>query len=386
MRSRTLRLPRYALLLAAVMVLSSIVLTTAHAQVQATSVRDKFRSGNTVVIAADETVRHDLYIAASTIRVDGRVEGDLFVAGGTVDVTGPVTGDLFVAGGTVNLSGEVGRHIRVGGGNVSIQGPVQLDVLAGAGTLTITSASRLNGDLVFSGGQVALDGNVAGSVLGSAQSYTKRGTIGGVEEVGIQVAEDAPPPEPRSVGDVVVHHLQRYIGIIAAGALLLWLAPRLVRSAARWIEQRPLPTFGLGALGFVGFVPLLLALFVAMIFAAIGLGVLGMGRLVTVVVLGVLLGSASLSFVFVLVLLFVAAAVVGLTVGQLALERAGRTPETAGGPFIALLIGALAIVLLTAIPVVGWVLNAVVGLFGLGALLAAGWRLWRPPTSTPVAP
>lgn len=376
MPSRGLR--QAILIVVGVLLAFGFALTQVSAQSQASSVRAKFRSGNEVVIPASETVTHDLYIAAGTVRVDGRIDGDLFVAGGTIDVTGPVTGDLFVAGGTITLSGEVGRHLRVAGGNVSIASPVQLDLLAGAGTLTLASPSRVSGDLIFSAGQMTLDGTVTGSVLGSTGSYTKRGTVGGVEEVEISTTQTAPPPPAPTVGGTVLHHLQRYIGMLAAGGLLLWLTPRLVRAAAARITERPLPTIGIGALGFVGFFPLLLALFIAMIFAAIGLGLLGMGRLIAVTVFGVLIGSASLSFVFVLVLLFVAAAVVGLAVGQFALDRAGTM--SAQGPFVALMLGALAIVLLTAIPIVGWVLNAVVVLFGLGALLAAAWRLRRPAT------
>ncbi len=367
----------------AVLVVSGLALTEVAAQGPPSSARAKFRGGNEVVITAAETVPHDLYIAASTVRVDGRIEGDLFIAGGTIDVTGPVTGDLFVAGGTINISGEVGRHLRVAGGNVAVRGPVRLDVLAGAGTLAVTSASRVDGDLIFSAGQMTLDGNVSGSVLGSTQAYTKRGTVSGVEEVEISARDTAPTPAPRTVGEVLLHHLQRYIGMVAAGALLLWLAPRLLRAAATQITARPLPTAGIGALGLVGFVPLLIALFIAMLFAVVGLGLLGMGRLITVLVFGVLVGSASLSFAFVLVLLFVAGAVVGLSFAQFGLERAGR--GGAQGPFIALLLGALAVVLVTAVPIVGWLVHLAVAVLGLGALLIAAWRLRRPaPAWAPI--
>ena len=100
-------------------------LPVANAQQPGSKIQDKFRTGDTVVVAADETVPHDLYAAGGTIRIDGRVDGDLFVGGGTIDISGPVTGDVFVGGGTVTVSGPVGRHLRVGAGTVTVSGPLE---------------------------------------------------------------------------------------------------------------------------------------------------------------------------------------------------------------------------------------------------------------------
>lgn len=347
------------------------------------SVLAKFRSGDTVIIPASETVPHDLYVAAGEVHIDGRIEGDLFVAGGTIDVTGPVTGDLFIGGGTVTVSGPVGRHLRVGGGNVSVSGPVELDVLAGAGTLSIGPGARLNGDLVFGAGQVVLSGAVAGSVLGSAQSYTKTGTIGGTEEVTLnQATTPAPAPTP-TLGARLLGHAQRYVSIIVAGALLVLLAPALMRSAATRMRERPMPTFGVGVLGVLAFVPALLAVLIAMVLLAIPLGQLGLGRLVMVVVFGGILGVASATFLFLMLALLVAAALVGLAIGELTADRANLAQMRR--PYLALALGVLAVVVVTALPVVGWVINFVVLCFGVGALVAVVWSRMRSRSRTATA-
>ena len=62
---------------------------------------EKFRSGDTLTVAAGETVPNDLYAFAGTVRIDGTVDGDLVASGGLVDVTGTVTGDVLAAGGSV---------------------------------------------------------------------------------------------------------------------------------------------------------------------------------------------------------------------------------------------------------------------------------------------
>lgn len=359
---------------------SGLAFSQVAAQGARPDIRSKFRSGDSIVISAGEVVPHDLYLVGGTVRVEGRVEGDLFVAGGTIDITGPVTGDLFIGGGTVNVSSTVGRHLRVGGGNVSINGPVQLDALVGAGTLVVGSAARIEGDLIFSAGQTTLNGAVAGSVLGSTQVYAKAGTVAGVEEVNLVQTQPAPAPEPAvDLAAEALDQVQRYVGIVIAGALLLWLTPGLMQAAAVRIREQPLPTFGAGALGFVGFFPAMLAVVIAMILIAIPLGFLGLGRLVFALVAGVLLGSASLGLAFALLLMFIAAAVVGLSIGQLGMERTNVL--SGAGSYVALALGVLAIVIATAIPIVGWWVNAVVVLFGLGALLVATWRRVRRPAA-----
>jgi hypothetical protein len=352
-----------------------LALPLARAAGPPSALRDRFRGGDTVLVPANETVPHDLYVAGGSVRIEGRIEGDLFVGGGTVDVSGPVTGDVFIGGGTVTVTGPVGRHLRVAGGNVTVGGPVQLDLMAASGALVIRSGARVGGDLIFSAGQMNLDGTVAGGVLGSAQAYTKTGSIAGSEEVTITPSQ----PEPRqrqapTTARRILDQVRRYAAIVLLGALLLLVPPRLVQAGATRLRERPLPSLGFGALGFVGFFAVLLGLLIGMFVLAIPLGILGLGGLVATVVLGVLLGSAVLSYAFFVVLAFVAAAVVGLLIGQLVLQR--LNPAGAANQYVALLLGVLVVVVLTAIPVVGGLLGAVVALLGLGALVLRFWP-WR---------
>jgi hypothetical protein len=250
---------------------------------------------------------------------------------------------------------------------------VELDLLAGAGTLALRSAAEVRGDFIFTAGQVNLDGTVAGSVLGSAGDYSKTGTVRGTEDV--TLGEPAPAVvEEESARDQVLDQVQRYLGILAVGALLIWLVPRLVLPAAARLRERPALSLGVGALGLVGFVPLLLALLLAIVLCAIPLGMLGLGRVVGALVFAGLLGSASLTFLLILVLLFIAATVVGLPLGRLILDALGQPDR---GRYAELAVGALVIVALTAIPIVGWPLQLVVTLLGLGALLMWLWQIWR---------
>jgi cytoskeletal protein CcmA (bactofilin family) len=149
------------------------------------AVSDKLRTGDTVTVAAGETVSNDLYAVAGTVRIDGTVDGDLVASGGLVDVTGTVTGDVLAAGGRVTISGTVLGDARIAGGLLSIGGSVKQDVLAAGGQLTVMSSGTIGEDLIAGIGQLTIDGTVTGNVLARTGTYTKAGTIGGTEDVTI---------------------------------------------------------------------------------------------------------------------------------------------------------------------------------------------------------
>ena len=333
--------------------------------------RDRFLAAESVTIPADQVVSHDLYVGGSNVSVLGRIEGDLFVLGGQVDVSGPVSGDLFVAAGNATISSEVGRSLRIGGGNVTVSGPIGGDLLMGAGTLLVAPGARVGGDLIFGGGRATVEGTVDGSVLGSAEDYQRTGSIAGTEEVKIRPRNEERREQPKSAAQKILDEIRRYLSIILVGGLLLLLVPRLIQPAAARVREQPLPSLGWGIITGLSFFVTLFILLLAMIVLAIIFGVLGFGQLAVASVLGILLAMAGTSYLFVIVLLFVAATVVGLALGRLAF---GSRPEPwAQRPWIPLLLGVLVIVVLTAIPIAGGILGLFVFLFGLGGLAIALW-------------
>ena len=378
-----MRSQRRAWKVAAVVVLllaAFSVSQTARAASPGDDPRDKFLSGNSVTIPSDVTVAHDLYVTGSAVRIDGRVDGDLFVLDGTVDVNGPVSGDLFVLGGTATISGPVGRHLRAAGGTVTVRGDVQQDLIVAAGTLNVESPAHIGGDLIFTAGQTELGGTVDGSVLGSTQTYDNAGSsVAGTESVTLrpQSPQRAQPP---SAASRLLDQVRRYLSILLVGVLLVALAPRLSAAAETQGRHSPLPSLGLGLVAFVGLIAILIGLFIGTVVLTIILGVLGFGQIALAVVFGGLLGTAGLGYLFYLLTLFAAVAVAALILGQVILER--TTQPWARGPYVALLLGVLLLVVVAALPIVGGILNAVAVVFGTGALVLAvssGRRVAPPP-------
>ena len=73
------------------------------------------RSGDRVVIGAEEVIDDDLYVTAQEFILDGTVNGDVIAFAQTVTVNGRVDGDLMSAAQTVVVNGEVTGSVRVAG-------------------------------------------------------------------------------------------------------------------------------------------------------------------------------------------------------------------------------------------------------------------------------
>jgi cytoskeletal protein CcmA (bactofilin family) len=336
---------------------------TAAAAAQQTELGGKVRSGQEVTVPAGETVQGDLIASAGTVRIDGRVDGDLVATGGQVTVAGTVTGDVLAAAGSTTISGEVGGDVRVGTGQARVEGRIGEDLLLGAGQVTIASEAQVGGDLIFGAGQMRMDGAVAGSVLGATGNYTRGGSVGGSEKVTVQQPEEEQAP---TLAERALDRLRRYASILAIGVLMLWLLPRVIRGASDRVRRRPLPSFGVGILGVIGVVVLLVLVIVVTVLVAIALGLLGLGSLSGATVFGGILVAGIIAFLFFLVVAFGAQATVGLSLGRLLFRGAGRSFLSGFG---ALAFGVLVVVLISAIPVAGGWLEALLVLLGLGALV-----------------
>ena len=346
----------------------------------AQGVSDKLRSGDTVTIAAGETVSNDLYAFAGTVRVDGTVDGDLVASGGLVDITGTVTGDVLAAGGSVTINGTVEGDVRVAGGTLSVGGAIKEDLLATGGQLTVTSTGTVGEDLIAGTGTLTIDGTVTGNVLAQTGTYMKAGTIGGTEDVTITARDDQPaqPGQPGAAPTTtqqIIDGVRHFLVVVLVGALLIWFAPRPYAAMKTSLQQRPLPSAGWGIVAILGFVVLLIVALILMILLAIAFGLLGFSDLVGIELLGGTVAILGASLAFAVVAGYVADALVGVALASVVMrgENQSRWRELA-----VLAVGAAVVVLLSSLPIVGPWVKLVVALLGLGAVLLA----WRRPRGT----
>lgn len=118
--------------------------------------------GEEYTLPKAEKVFDNLYVGSSNAVIAGDVSGDAVVAGGSVLITGTVAEDVLAAGGTINILGAVNEDLRAAGGQITIGGIVGGDGLIGGGQVHLVSGSRINGDLIITGGRVVIDGEVRG--------------------------------------------------------------------------------------------------------------------------------------------------------------------------------------------------------------------------------
>jgi len=170
------------LIITALVVLLVIPVTTARAF--------DVKSGNNIIIEADETVKGNFYAAGAQIVVDGTVTGDVICAGSTITINGTVTGDVICAGSSITINGEVKGDVRsvsselsingqVGGGLTSFGSSINLnnDATIGSNVLAFGAAMRadgpINGDLQFFGASLLINNKITGDVNFYGQSQSE---------------------------------------------------------------------------------------------------------------------------------------------------------------------------------------------------------------------
>lgn len=356
------------------------------------------RAGNAVVVSED--LRDDLYAAGGTVEVSGSIDGDAVVAGGSVTVSGPVSGSVLAGGGSVRVSGGVGRNLRAGAGTLAVAGRVGTDALLAGGNVQVEGNAEIGRDLLatggsvqlsgavgrnafLSGGNVVIGGRVEGdvtvdadrlTVLASARiqgrlKYTSNRPAeiqegaqisGGVERLSQRLR---PRRMVRPFPFGFVWRLVEGLWLLALGLVVLAIAPRAVARVAERIRSR----FGYSLL--TGFVLLVVvpvaAIIVALTFVGIPLGA------VLMLLYGATLISAQI---------FPAA-----WLGAWVLRRVGRGGAAAPSPYLAQVVGTLVLVLLIAVPFVGWLVRLVALLLGFGALWAVIWATREQPAAPAAA-
>lgn len=357
------------------------------------------RTGNTVVVS--EAIQDDLYLAAGTVMTTAAVDGDVVAAGGTVDLGGDVTGSVTAAGGTLTIGGTIGRSLRAAAGTVTLDARIMNDAVLAGGVVRVHPAARVGRDLAVGGGTVNLAGMVGrnaligggevvigGAIHGDAEIQANRivllptARIGGalrysagqpIEiQAGAQVAGGttqmrAPSRPRRMVGSPfdprfrLLRSIVEMIALLVLGFVTFAVAPRGASSVVREIRER----FWRSLL--IGFVLLVTvpAAAVLLVFTVIAIPL-------SAIAMRLYLATFYPGQVF-----------VAAWLGQAILTRVRR--GSGGGPtfYWALLVGSILLVMLFAVPFVGWAIRLAAVFSGFGALWVILWAgvTARPATS-----
>jgi hypothetical protein len=136
------------------------------------------RTGDTISLKEDQSIPGDFYTFGGSVTNAARVGGDTYVIAGTVTQNGDITADLSGLVGQLEVHAPVGDDVRIAGGRVVIASKVAGDVVMVGGELVITSTAEIEGDVLFYGGVLSIEGTVKGSVLARAETIRVDARIG----------------------------------------------------------------------------------------------------------------------------------------------------------------------------------------------------------------
>lgn len=375
--SRFTRLGLIALAATAVLVLSSPLPALAERT-----------QSNLVLIREDDVVAEDLYAAGDVVLIQGRVEGDLVATAFTeIRIEGEVEGSVIGLTSSLIVDGVVGGSVRAVAPEIRIDGDIGGDVFVAGWTTEIGAGASIGRDLLVWGNRLEVLGAVGRNVEGQFRSATINARVSGDIDVtvddlvvgpgtevsgdlvyvgdeaasisadaeigGSVLAEEALPPNVRVRAMFILVRTLLALAVLGLGLGIIWASPDRSRSAARAVARRPLVAlaWGIGLASIPVAMLLIVALFVGLSPPATGLPLLAIFGPFVLAAFGVL---------------FVALLTAPVPVGG----AIGSRFDRGWSVYAWFVIGAVILIAVSVVPVVGAPLMALAALTGLG-----GWMM-----------
>ncbi|MDM7931462.1 hypothetical protein [Tabrizicola sp.] len=347
----------------------------------------------------------DTFIATSSAMPDLQAPGDVFASGGAVVTKGRVVGDAHVAGFDLDLEAEVAGDLYAAGAAITVRAPVGGDLSTMGFSLRTADTAITTGNVRMLGSTITIDGPVGGSLAAIGGEITLDAAVTG--DALLQGGSIAFGPKARIAGTLTYSAPEPVTipdDVVPAARVVYHKTPPLMDRidhmrdwGAGWVDGwagRDMPalpsTFALltGFLVTLGFLTLLGGALLALAPQRVeGLRLAGIRQPALMVLFGVL-GIATLSglvpvavmtviglpfvpiVVLAILLVWTLGYVLGVYVVALRLYQAfGGREDPAPALRIALLGGGVvAFSLLNFVPVLGWMVNFVLVLFGIGTL------------------
>ncbi len=158
-----------------------------------------YYTGDTVLIAEEDTLRENVMLTGETVSIYADIFGDVisacrnynqyadvhenvFVAARSVFIQGNVD-DLLALGQTLDVKSDTTGDIRGAAQTLNIFAYVDGDVIAGAETVYIAPGAVVTGDVFVGASEITILGEVLGDVKGGIGQLTVGNTIHGDVEV-----------------------------------------------------------------------------------------------------------------------------------------------------------------------------------------------------------
>jgi len=424
-------LRRSFILLGLLLTLGNIQIASAHDVLQGDECvleTGQRMEGNVFVLCRTLTVSGEidgsLFGAASNIVIDGAVDGSLYLVGGQLDISGRIGGDVHFAGGVLNLKpsalledtrgdvvsltlstsvdgvqipgsvttvgyqllidGTVGREVSFWGSALTIDSAINGDVTATVGDPASTGVTQLHTlfsflpielDLINPGlrvsetgmidGQLRYQGPVEGEIAVTLPNPPEYTPVTSQTDFTITTEENLID----RLRDYAGQGIREFVSLALIGVIGLLLAPRTLQTPIYSLRVRPLPSLGVGLLVFIISFPIILIVILISLALALLLSVLQLGDLAVIggIIINILnIGAAGL---FYFTAIFISRVIVCIALGRFTVRLLFGDRPARYMTYVSLLIGTIMLALLSSLPYVGWLINALAAFFGLGAIL-----------------
>lgn len=327
---------------------------------------DAFVGSGADVIAAgwnvtiSDSVPGDIMVAGGTLEFDGFAGGSYVGAGRELAVAGEVQGSVRAAGFSIDLDATVGRNVTLAGERVTVAQGTSIGRNAYLAGNRVRFSGVASGDVVASGGEVVIDGEVGGDLQVEANKVTIEPDAIIRGEVRYRMKTDGAPDVSSDAtvegglvplaggedesGGAAWSILLKVLAFVLTAVVVVVLLPLSASDAADKLKGRPLAALGRGALWLlVG--PILV---VVLAFTLVGIPL--------ALILAATYGA----------LLYLAPIVPALWVGDKLASRSGRSRR--GRAILPAAVGATAVVLVLLLPWIGFLARVVLTCAGIGGM------------------
>jgi hypothetical protein len=134
-------------------------------------------------LGQDETRVGNMYSITEDILLAGAVKGDAVMGGKNVTVTGVVENDALIGAANAQITGDVIGDARVAASELLVSGKIGGDLVQLTGRSYVAEGTKIGGDLLAAGGDMTIDGSVAGNVRISGGSIVINGPVTGTVNI-----------------------------------------------------------------------------------------------------------------------------------------------------------------------------------------------------------
>jgi hypothetical protein len=377
-----------------------------------------FATCRTLVV--DGRITGDLIGAAATTQINGAVEGSVYLLSGQLDVFGTIGQDLHFAGpilrihpgavleegdlisvslSTVSsvhvpgsvvstgyqtvLEGTVGREVDFYGTSLTVDAAVGGNVNAAVGDPESAGVAELRALLTpleielrdpglyvtqdgIIGGQLTYSGPVEGEILAELPQEPVYYQMPSQNDISTMTESEN---LAQSLGIYISDVLREFITLTLVGVLVLLLVPRVIQAPVPTLRLRTLPSLGVGLITFILSFPVFFIIILLSIIFVLVLSLLQLPQLT--LISGLIVGVVDFSAIglFYFIAFIISRVIFALALGSLITRRLLGEPMDMRGQIISLLIGVAVLALLSSLPFVGWLVNALALFLGLGAIL-----------------